>query len=210
MAELAVLGATLGTAAAAAGTGAAAAAGAAAPTAAAGLGWGTALTAATTAAGLAGTGLSAAGAIRQGEHSRMIGEFNAKEMERAAAEERAAATRKAEERRLQERRVLSEQRAKAASGGAGTVGGEGYLDLISDTAERGQYYSDLEISGGEARALGWEGRADTTRWQSRAQEGAGVIKAASYGLDAGAGLLKDVNLDVDLYGARPRRGRYYS
>lgn len=211
MAELAVLGAALGTAAAEAATIGTTAAIAAAPAATAGTtGLGTALTAATTAASLAGTGLTAFGAMRQGENQRAIGEFNATELERAAQEERGAAARKAQERRLQTERVISEQRAKASMSGAGTVQGEGYLDLIGDVGERGQYFSELDIYQGEERARGREGQATAARWSGENAERAGYVNAAGAGIKGFQAAMNDDDLLGYVGVKRERRGRYYS
>lgn len=184
MAELAILA---GTAAAAGGYAAPAVAAAAAPS----IGLGTALT---TAASLAGTGLTAAGAIKQGEHQRMIGEFNAKEQERAANADRSAAIRKSQERRRETERVLSEQRARAAKSGAGLGETEGFLDIVGDTAERGQLISELEIASGEERARGREGQAALARYQGEAAKGIGYVKAAGAGIDAIKGFAADDEL----------------
>lgn len=210
MAELAALGAALGTIGAEAATVGATAAAVAAPTATAGTTGISALTAATTAASLAGTGVSALAAAKQGEARREIGEFNARELERAAQEERAAAARRAQERRMQTERVISEQRAKAAMSGAGTSEGEGFLDLVKDVGERGQYFSDLEIYTGEERARGREGQAAAARWAGENEERTGYVKAGAIGLEGVKGLLKDDELLGYVGAKRPSRGRYYT
>lgn len=127
----------------------------------------TAASIATTAA----TGAMAYGqSQKQAATSKQLGEYNAKELERSAAEERAAGTRKAAERRMQTERVISRQRAVAASSGAGGVGSsEGGLDLIGDTAERGKYLSDLDIYSGENAATGLESRAAVSREKGAAE-----------------------------------------
>lgn len=207
MAELAALGALAATAVEV-GAAAVPVAAAAAPTAGSGF---SALTAATTAASLAGTALTGYGALKQGEHQRAVGEFNALELERAANEERGAAARKAQERRLQAERVLSDQRAKAAMSGAGTTEGEGYLDLVGDTAERAQYFSELEIYTGEERARGREGQAAAARWGGENAERAGYVKAGAAALDGVKTAFNDDNLLGYVGAPRSRpRGRYYS
>jgi hypothetical protein len=171
---------------------------------------GTALSAAASAAALAGSGLTAAAAVKQGNQQKMLSEFNARELERAGQEDKAAGIRKAQERRLHAERVMSEQRANAAKSGAGTTGGEGYIDLIDDTAQRAQYLSDLEIATGEAKAAGREGQAAVTRWQGENAARSGRIKAFGAGIDAIGGALSNDDL-LDYVGAapRPRKGRYY-
>ena len=202
MAELAVLGTALAAEAATAAAAGGAAAAAAAPVAAGG--FGTALTAAATAASLTGSGLAAAGAAKQGQHSKALGAFNAAELERAAAADRATGIRRAQEQREKGLRVLSEQRAKGAKSGAGTAEGEGYLDIVGDTAERAQYYSELEIAGGEDRARGREGQAAVARWQGEEAESAGYVKAGQYGFQAADEIFGKLDKR-----ARQPRGRYY-
>lgn len=191
MAELAILA---GTAAAATAGGAATVGAAAAPAVAAAAAPTIGLGTLATGASLAGSGLAAAGAIKQGQHQRAIGEFNAREMERAAEAERAAGIRKSQEKRREMERVLSEQRARATKSGAGLGETEGFLDIVGDTAERGQLISELEIASGEERARGREGQAALARYQGEAAKGIGYVKAAGYGLDAVKGIAADDEL----------------
>lgn len=193
---MAELIAFLGMAAAEASAGAVAA-GAAVAEGASSIGAGSLLSAgATLASGAAAYGQSQAGA----KMARQQGEFNAKEAERAANEARSDAARKAAVRREEGERVLSRQRAVAAAGGAG--GGEGLLDLMGDTAQRSEYYSDLELASGEQRAAGLEGRALVSRWAGDAN--ANALEAR------GTGALLESGLKTTAIGLKARPGAFSS
>ena len=127
--------------------------------------WATIATVVSAAATAASGTVAYASANKQAGMQKMAGERNAQELERAADEARADGARKAAEHRLQEERITSRQRAVAASGGAGAGGNEGYIDIVGDTAERGQYLSDLYIASGENVATGRQGQADVARWK---------------------------------------------
>lgn len=108
------------------------------------------------------------------ENARRQGEFQAKQLERAAGEERRGGQIAAAEKRMDAERVLSSQRARAASSGAGGVGSAGVLDLMGDTAERGEYLAQLESYGGETKARGRLDQAAAARAQAL---------AAAYGIE---------------------------
>lgn len=169
----------------------------------------TAAALASAAAAAAGAGLTAAGAIKQGKTQKMLGEFNARELEKSAKEEFASGARKAQERRMKAEQVMSDQRAIASKSGGGTTGGEGFVDLISDTAQRGQYLSDLEIAGGEARAAGREGQAAIARWQGQVADQSGRVKGIGAGLDGiSSALSNDDMLEYFGVGRRKSKLRY--
>jgi len=176
MAELALLGSALAAGAAEAGAATAAAAGAAASAA-------PSLATIGTVTSLAGAGLGVAGSIQSGKAAKAAGEFNAAELERSANDARAEASKKAREQREQEARVSSRQRAVAASSGAGTTGGEGYLDLIGDTAARGEEQALSELYIGEQRARGREGQAAISRWQGDVSQKKSYLQAAGHAVD---------------------------
>lgn len=130
------------------------------------------------AASVASGGLAYAQGQQQASVAKKTAEFNAKELERAAAEERAAASRKAYERRQQTDRILSRQRAVGAAGGAGTDS-EGFLDIAGDTAQRGEYLSDLEIASGANQAAGLESKAELARYKGAAEASAAKARGTS-------------------------------
>jgi hypothetical protein len=182
------------------------------------------------AASVASGGLAFAQGQQQAKVAKATGEFNAKELEKAAAEERAAAARKAYERRQQTNRVLSRQRAVGAAGGAGTDN-EGFIDIAGDTASRGEYLSDLEIASGANQAAGLENKAAMSRFKGAADASAAKAKGVSALVGAafdvaGHGLKKapvakggsdydlidfdanDSGWSTEVYKKKPR-GRYY-
>lgn len=191
---------------------------------------------ASAAATAASTGLAYKSAQDQAKVAKVTSEYNAKELERAAAEERAAGARKAQEQRYKNEQVLSRQRAVAASSGAGTSEGEGYLDIVGDTAERGRYLSDLDISMGESAATGLNAKAAITRARGDAEatayrnkgyaavvSGAGDIintglkRMPTGGASGGSDYDDLIDFDAteggwsrETYRVKPRsRGRYY-
>jgi hypothetical protein len=177
-------------------------------------------TAATTAAGAIGSSLGTLGTVAtigsaavgagaaygqskaQGKMAQQTAEFNAKQAEAAAAEERAQASRRAQEQRDKTERIISRQRAVGAASGAGTTEGEGYLDLVGDVAETGQYYSDLEIAGGASRAAGLKGKAAASRWE-------GAAKKSMYDSQATGALVKGA-FDVATGIAKAPKGTFGS
>ena len=121
------------------------------------------------AASAAGAGVAYKAANDKAAVASATGNYNARELERAAAQERAAGVRKAQEQDMQTQRVLSTQRAVAANSGAGTSEGQGYLDIVGDTAERGRYLSDLDIGLGEQAATARQSQAAQSRWKGNVQ-----------------------------------------
>lgn len=185
------------------------------------------------AASVASGGLAFAQSQQQASAAKKAGEYNAKELERAAAEERAAASRKAFERRQQTERMLSRQRAVGAAGGAGTDN-EGFIDITGETEARGDYLSDLEIASGANQAAGLENKAGMARFKGAADASAAKAKGVSALVGAafdvaGHGLKKApvskggsdydlIDFDVDspsgwateVYKKKPkRRGEFY-
>jgi hypothetical protein len=88
---------------------------------------------------------------------------NAAGLERQAAEEFAAGQRAAGERRRNTDLVISRQRALAAASGAGA--GPSLLDIIGDTAGRGEYQAQSEMFLGESRARNLKNRAAAARYE---------------------------------------------
>lgn len=81
-----------------------------------------------------------------------------------AKEERGAAAMAARERRVAADKVIGKQVALAASSGGGTGGT--ILDIIGETAERGELQAQAEMYGGESRARGLEDKASLGTWQA--------------------------------------------
>lgn len=141
----------------------------------------------------ASAGLGYVSAQNSASVAKQTSDYNARELERAAAEKRADGTRAAAEQRLKNEVVLSRQRAVAAKSGAGTSEGEGYLDLTGDTAARGRYLSDLDISMGENAATGLESKAALTRAKGSADATAYKMKGYA-SLVEGAGNMTNTYL----------------
>ena len=112
------------------------------------------------------TGLAVAGTVGAGIAAKKEGEFKAKQAERVAADERAAASRESEDQRRKTAYVMSEQKAKAASSGAG-VTNPTILDIIGETAQRGDYVSRSKIASGENKASGYLDQAAASRYKGK-------------------------------------------
>jgi hypothetical protein len=149
MAPLAALAAAIpemiGSAAAAAGTaGTAAAAGAGAEAAGSGIGLGTILS------GL-GTAATVGGTIASGIAAKNQADFQAKEEKRVAADKLASATRQADDTRRRTNILMSNEKAAAASSGGG-VTNPTVLDILSDTAGRGEFLQASDLYNGQSAA----------------------------------------------------------
>lgn len=112
-----------------------------------------------------GQGVQAGAKIGSGISAQRAGAYNAAGLERQAADERAAAQRAALERRTDTDRVISKQVATAAASGAG--GGPSLLDIIGDTAARGEYQAQSETYAGESRARTLQDRAALAKHEGR-------------------------------------------
>ncbi len=129
-------------------------------------------------AGLLGTGVSAVGAIKQGEAADQAAQANAAAAERRAGEENAAATREAARRSQQTAMILSRQQALAASSGGGATDST-ILGLMGDVAKEGQYQQDSAIYAGESKGANLEDEAALQRWKGGQARTAGYIGAGS-------------------------------
>lgn len=142
-------------------------------------------TAASVAATAASGAMAYGSARQQGAMSKATGEYNAKELERSAAEERARGARAAAERRMKGEQLMSRQRAVAAAGGAGAGDTEGFADIIGDTAQRSDYFSALELAGGESAASGLESKAKFSSVKGAAESDLYNRKATAAAVGAG-------------------------
>lgn len=131
-----------------------------------------------------GTGIQAGAKIAQGQSAKDAADYNATMIERKAAEERAAAQRTAIERRKEGERVISKQIAGAAASGAGF--GPSLLDVIGDTAARGEYQAQADMYTGEARARGLKDQAALTRYEGRNAYAGSILEGVG-GLALGMG-----------------------
>ena len=133
---------------------------------------------------LIGTGAQAGARISGGMSARDASRFNAAALERQATEEFAAGTRTAGERRRETELVLSKQRAIAAASGAGA--GPSLLDIIGDTAARGEYQAQAEMYTAGTRARNLKDKAAVARYEGE-NAFAGSILEGVGGLAIGMG-----------------------
>jgi hypothetical protein len=133
---------------------------------------------------LVGTGIQAGAKVGAGMHALDASRFNAAALERQAAGERAAGQRTAFERRREADLVISRQIALGAASGAPT--GPSLLDIIGDTAARGEYQAQGEMYTAEARARNLQDRANIARWEGRNAFTGSILEAVgSIGIGAG-------------------------
>ena len=126
----------------------------------------------------AGTALSAAGSIQQGEYQQDVAKAQAQQTERAAGEAQAVAQREAIQRQEQAKLLLSRQQALAAAGG-GSSTDVGTQRLAAGIAAEGDYQARSALFEGDSRAAGLMDQAALLRSQGRQQELAGFINAGS-------------------------------
>lgn len=138
---------------------------------------------------LIGTGIQTGAAIAKGKAAQQAGDYNAMMLERKAAEERASAQRSAFERRHDMERVISKQVAGAAASGGGF--GPSLLDVIGDTAARGEYQAQADMYGGEARARALKDQAKLARFEGD-QAYAGSILEGVGGFAMGMGRYNNI------------------
>ena len=118
-------------------------------------------------------------------------------LKQRANEARAAGQAAARERQTATDRVIGRQTAVAAASGAGASSGT-ILDLIGETAARGEEQRLVEMGKGESRARGLEDKADLGRWQAgtkakalKAKGDAALMGSIFEGVStAGAGVYK--------------------
>lgn len=119
--------------------------------------------------GLAGSAVSAVGAVQQGRAANAAAQQDALNAEAAAKEERAAAQRDANEKRLEARLAQSRQQAvAAASGGGAGTDAPTIVRLMSDTAGQGELNAQTAMFGGESRAQGFLQTAKARRAEGKA------------------------------------------
>lgn len=127
---------------------------------------------------VAGTALSAAGAIQQGKAQEAALKAQAQAQEARAKEERAVASREAAKRAERAKQVLSRQQAVAAASGAGATD-KTVLDIMSETAAEGDVQSRTALYEGEMRGRGLEYQAAIDRMNARQAKLSGFINAGS-------------------------------
>lgn len=126
----------------------------------------------------AGTGMSVYGESKKNDASQTIAEHDAAALETQAGQQRASAQRRAEAERERAERLMGEQRARAAASGGGLEGS--VLEILGNTAARGEYNSNLKLWEGEEAAGGLEAQATNKRYASKVgRSGEGIAMAST-------------------------------
>lgn len=158
------------------GAGAGAAGGAAAGTAAAGgAAAASGASALSTLATLAGTGLSVAGALSQGQAAQDVANYNAQVARNNASAEQQRAAYEAGITRDRVRGIMAQQRAGYASSGLDPRSGTP-VTVLGDTAKQGELDVMARLYAGQSAATAY--RNDAARFQA---EGAAAKSAAKIG-----------------------------
>lgn len=135
-----------------------------------------------TVASVLGTGISAIGAIKQGEAAQQEAEFKAKQLEQKANEERAVGQRQMFDKRRQTDLVQSQLRARAA-GSTGDTTDTGVLNLGGQIETLGEYDALGAMYRGENAARGYQDMASAARLSGENAKTASYWKAGGTLLD---------------------------
>ncbi len=123
--------------------------------------------------------VSAGGSVLGGISANKAGKYEAEQLKRAAAEERASGYREAQEKRREAAYVASTQRAKAAASGSSIAGSPTIVDIMGDTAQRGEYLAQVEAYGGESRARGRLDQAKAARFKGKSALAGSILDGIS-------------------------------
>lgn len=125
---------------------------------------------------IAGTAVSAIGAIEQGNAARRAANFQASQMTQQAGQARATGQRAAIEKRQEADLVESRARALLAASGGG--GDEGSVNILSGIRRRGDYNVATELYNADEQARGMELGAGARRFEGQVAKRASTIQAA--------------------------------
>jgi hypothetical protein len=114
----------------------------------------------------------------QAQTQEKYAKYNAKVAENQAAGERMRAGVAADQQRELHRRVIANQRAQYGASGVDVASGSPLL-VIADSARQAELDAQIILSGGEARASGFQSQAALDRFQGRAASQAGYVNAGS-------------------------------
>jgi len=144
---------------------------------------------------LAGTAVSAMGAIQQGRQAKATAKFEAQQMEQQAKQRRAVGHQEVAARRREQ--ALLESRALAAAGasGAGTLD-PNVLRAISGIAAEGERAVQSELFSAETGAVTQEAQAAARRIEGEQAKTASTIRAVGTVLSGAA--------DAGMFFGRPR------
>ena len=129
------------------------------------------------AAALAGTAISAVGAIQQGKAAKKAAEYNAAVQRNQAIAARQKAEFDADRARAQAAALRSKQRTAFAKGGVALEGTP--LLVLEQTAEAQELDAQAILYGGEVSATGYEAQAGLSEIEGAAAQQAGVFGAGA-------------------------------
>lgn len=139
---------------------------------------------------LAGTAMSAFGAVREGQAANESAKFEARQLEQQSKAQEAAGQRSALEQRRQSELMQSRALAVAGASGGG-VTDPGVLRIISGIAGEGENAFQSELYNARTQAETSRSQAVARRFEGKQAKQAGVMKAASTALsgiaEAGTG-----------------------
>jgi hypothetical protein len=129
--------------------------------------------------GLAGTAVSAGGALMAADAQSSALKAEAAAAERRASEERAIAQKKAEDERKKAAALKSQQQAAYAASGGGIEAGDSATEVMAETGKQGEYNAELQLWQGEEAAKGQEFSAAAKRAAASSAKTAGFVNAGS-------------------------------
>lgn len=130
------------------------------------------------AAMVAGTVLSAAGQVQQGNAANKAAQYQAQQLDVNAGQQRAVAQRQAINDRRAGRLAESKLQARAGASGAG-AGDPTVINLAQDIGAQSEYNALTSLYDGEEKARGMEGEADMKRYEGKMAKKGATIGAIS-------------------------------
>ena len=153
-----------------------------------------------TAAGLAGTVISAVGAIEQGNAAKRAANYEAAQMEQRANEALAIGQKKAFQAQEQKDRALSALNARSAASG-GDTSDPGIETLGAGIENRGETQALMEFYKGESASDNYKDAANAARYRGSQAKAGSYFKAAGTVFDGFSSL-------ASKYGPRSAAVRY--
>ena len=128
-----------------------------------------------------GTGLSMVSRIQQGKYEQAAAELEARNAEAQGKEELAASQRTAQDKRREAKLAESRAIAIAAGSGAG-VTNPTVIDILEETAGRGEYIAQTELYGGKSRKAGYYDKAAAARFRGKQAKTGSIFDAIATGV----------------------------
>jgi hypothetical protein len=145
------------------------------------------IAAASTAVGAYGTYQASKAQEANYKTQQNIAEYQADAMEERATQERAVSHMQADQQRRAARRLEGKQIAQGAASGGGLYGST--LDVIGETAPKGEYNAEMELWQGEAKARGVDENAVIQRMEAASYGEAAKTTARSRPWQVGSSIL---------------------